>query len=406
MTKPMGVLLGLLLVTNVAWAVVWMNGQEQTASDEPLFEDARDETIDTLRTEVERLKAERPLIPETHPTLQARGKTETTEKPSVEDTEVATAKAAEMEKRRAAMKAQQKAYAAAREQATASLRKVMQIEDPTLRAEGFEELAAALTGSDEYLIEYTLSGIWSAKEIPFDKERFTALIEPLLTSDNAGIRRSALYAIHGVDKDAAEIGLALASAKDPHPTVRQHAARILRMHIGRTVDGESADAIVSLLTDEHANVRKGTLRALWGTEVSSDVESQLLDMAKQPESRHDAVYFGLSTLENKSKRVVDELFTHLLDKNHDTRGRAHWGLGNGVQKDLQPYVAKTYAERLTKFVNPHSHREALKLIVKYGDTTVIPELERFAANDMAEAGVRDLARRAALYIQKRADGGR
>ena len=49
-------------------------------------------------------------------------------------------------------------------------------------------------------------------------------------------------------------------------------------------------------------------------------------------------------------------------------------------------------------VNPNSHREALKLIVRFGDSSLAPDLQRFAENDLVDPEVRKLAARAASYL--------
>ena len=180
--------------------------------------------------------------------------------------------------------------------------------------------------------------------------------------------------------------------------MRQHTARLISLYGGAKLEGEAAETIVKLLGDENHNVRRGTLRGISNAQVTPAIEKQLIEMAGTKEHGHEAVYFGLSQIQHKSRDVVDALLGHLENENRNMRGRAHWGLQRGVAKEQQHYVATQYAERLGKFVNPKTHKEALQLIVRYGDDRLAPQLERFSENDLVDEKTRELARKAAQYL--------
>ncbi|MDJ0974194.1 MAG: hypothetical protein QNJ98_07025 [Planctomycetota bacterium] len=400
MTRTTWLVLSALVLTNAVWALTWFS-----RSDEPPTADA-DTVIADLQQENEALRlraeaAER-LAPPEGGALRApeappveEGKTD----PSTEETEADAAD--EAAKARAEADATRKAQQAALATAREILRKVMQVEDAALRDEGIEELAEALSGDDATLIEYTLGALWSAKDIDIDRVRFAQLVEPHLRSEHPGIRRSALYVIHAMDPSRADLSLALASATDEADTVRHHAGRILALYTGKQFEGETAKAMADLLADESVTVRRGTVRGLSHARITPEIEARLIEMAQRPEERHDAVYFGLSTVPDKSRKVVDALFTYLMDDNVSTRGRAHWGLQRGIPEDQHSYVASRYADHLTKFVSPKSHEEALKMIARYGDDRVIPKIEAFAENSMVDPKVREMARKVVAYVQNK-----
>lgn len=402
MSRATWVVLSLLLATNAVWAYVVFGRDDPPVVIGP--DDAA--VIARLQAEVASLRAradERGAASEEGgalraPALSSPGEAALTDddaaRGGIPDPDAAAPV-------RADAAAQDAARQAALATAKAILRKVMQVEDGALREEGIEELAAAIQGDDPDLVEYTLSALWSAKDVDLDRMRFADLVEPHLVSEHPGIRRSALYVIHAMDPTRADLRLALASATDASETVRTHAGRILALYTGKHFEGESARAMADLLGDESTGVRRGTVRGLSHAAISPEIETRLLEMAARPAERHDAIYFGLSTVPDKSRRVVDALFTYLTDDNHTIRGRAHWGLQRGIPEAQQAYVAARYADHLTKFVNPKSHEEALKLIARYGDDRVLPTIEQFAENAMVDPKVREMARKVVDYVRNK-----
>lgn len=405
MTRFTWFVLFLLVASNAAWVLSRDDpkGDDGTDTTDGTFSDA--ETVDLERT-VADLQDEVARLRGAEPVLLGAGEAERAQDaaPDVADAAATgaakTDAAAHAAKRAAVAKdvARKKAYAAALATAKEMLRKVMQVEDAGLRAEGLREITAALQGDDKELIEYTLSTLYSLRDATFDKSAFQGLVREHLESEDGGIRRSALYALHAVDPEGADVRTAWASANDPDPRVRTHSAKLMSLYGGPELGPESTQAVVQLLEDESLLVRRGTLRGLSNTHVTPDLEQKLIELAADPKMRRETVEFALSQLREKSRTVVDALFAHLEDGNTKVRQRAHWGLQRGVRKSEQHYVATKYAERLGKFVNPKSQREAMQLIARYGDDRLAPQLERFAENELVDEKVRALARKAAEYL--------
>lgn len=399
----------LLVLSNAAWLVAWL-GDDGRSADVAPDRGELEETIDGLRAEVAQLRSEgasdAPQAPSDAafgidsegPELVAGGRKPD---PEVEEREAARLSAEEREAAEAARAKERQAHAEARAKATAMLEKIMQVKDPGLRQEGLRDLEAALAGTDPLMTEYALGALWAMRDLQMDRSAFRSTVLDLLDSEHAGIRRSALYALHATGAVEGDLRFVLEGAKDEDPVVRRHAARILRAYTEGRFAGEAGEALTALLGDEDATVRKGTLRGLWNARVTPEAEAKLIEIASRPTERYDAVYHGLSTLENKSRRVVDVLFECLEDDNHQLRARAHWGLQRGLSEDVQTYVARRYVDHLEKFLNPKSHGEALKVIARYGDASLVADLERFAGNDMIDERVRQWAHKVAEHLRSK-----
>lgn len=403
MTRTAWVLLLVLVASNAAWVVTWLADAGGGRIDEADRE-ALEGTIADLREEVAVLRGagaaargpgagRGPETPEEAfgiegggPELVPGGRRPD---PEAEARQAARLSAEERQAAEEARRQEVKAREEALAYAKAILEKVMQIKDAGLRQEGLRQLEAALVGSDPILTEYALGALHALRDLRMDRSGFRDIVLGLLDSEHPGIRRSALYALHATGAAEGDLRFALAGARDESPVVRQHAARVLRTYTDGRFEGAAGEALVALLCDENLNVRKGTLQGLSGARVTPEAEAKLIEIASRPEERYDAVYHGLSTLGEKSRRVVDALFGYLSDENHRVRARAHWGLQRSVKEEVQPYVARRYAEHLDKFLNPMSHGEALKVIARHGDASLIPQLERFASNELIEERVRE-----------------
>ena len=408
MNKAAWVAVFLLLASNAAWSIVWLSKQDDPATsgaaDEAVVDRAvLEQTILQLEGEVERLRQSDPILAgraDEGTVAPQDGATPAPDGSASADAKAREAKAA-AERALAARKADQAATEVAMEKARAMLKKVMQVQDPGLRQEGLREIADALRGEDAKLIEMTLSVLHSLRTLEkIDRTVFRKLVLEHMDSEHAGVRRSAFYALHATDPESADLRVALKSVDDPAVIVRGHASKLLSMYGNATIEGEAADAVVRLLGDESAHVQRGTLRGLAGTTVAPEVEDKLIEMAAGSPHRREVVS-GLGALNRKSRKVVDALFTHLEDEDHRIRSHAHRGLQRGVDKELQPYVAQRYAGHLEKFLNPRSHQEALRVIARYGDAGLAPQLERFAENELVDPKVREMAHKVATHLAQK-----
>ena len=402
MSKLAWVFLGLLLATNAFWLLSGRDEADEADDGGGTMLDM-EQTIADLQAEVAQLRRAEPVLLGTeegagHPSsaVASDAEVETGQGASAEDEEAEQARAAAE-----ADEVRRKAQTAALAKAKEILGKIMQVEDAGLRAEGLRELTAALEGDDPYLVEYALSSLHSLRKTELDRSEFLSSVRQHLDSENGGIRRAALYALHSVDPASADPRLAVQSASDPSPIVRQHSARLISMYGGGTIEGDASDAIVKLLSDENANVRRGTLRGVSNAKVTPEIEARLIEMAEVSNARQEVVYHGLSMLRDKSRTVVDALVAHLDDDNAVVRRRAHWGLQRNVAQDQQLHVATQYASRLGRFVTPSSQNEALRLIARYGNGGLAPQLERFAENEMVGEKTREMARKAAEYLRRK-----
>jgi len=287
------------------------------------------------------------------------------------------------------------------DQVKATLRKVLQVEDAALRREGLAELESGLRSTDPTLVEYSLSALHSMRVEGVDRSVFRGQVLDLLQAEDAGIRRAALYALHSTGVRPDDMRHALAGAHDESPLVRQHVARVLRLYNHGDFTGEAETALVALLADPNRDVRRGTLRAVSDLGITEPVETALLALAKRPEDRQEAVTYGLSRVKDKSRRVIDSLFTYLDDENAHVRQRAHWGLQHGTRSEDAPYVARGYADHLERFLTPKAQQEALRVIARFGDARLMPQVERFADNTLVETRVRALAGKVVEHLRQK-----
>jgi HEAT repeat protein len=106
-------------------------------------------------------------------------------------------------------------------------------------------------------------------------------------------------------------------------------------------------------------------------EIRQAAETVLeLARAADRETRHAAIYFGLSTFADKSEAVVDALIATLADPDPNDWERALWGLGHGVPEALQRKVAAALVELHNGRSDPRTRERCARTVRQYA-----PELE-------------------------------
>ncbi|MHC4738087.1 MAG: HEAT repeat domain-containing protein, partial [Planctomycetota bacterium] len=131
---------------------------------------------------------------------------------------------------------------------------------------------------------------------------------------------------------------------------------INRNLVSLTHDQSFIRALDACSQDSDANVRAGAASFLgynyiWGKSVEpKEVIEILLRLSKDKDRgvRYQAVYCGLSVVENKDESIIERLVEMALDKTSDF-GRISWGLSRGADEEI-----------IKKYLIPHLTHESTK----------------------------------------------
>jgi beta-lactamase regulating signal transducer with metallopeptidase domain len=311
------------------------------------------------------------------------------EAPEVERKEVAGRKAAEGDAERKAG-----------EIAKPWIEDAMSISDPSKVAAAVAEIRRALASGDPIQVQAGLTAFIRTGDVNYEKASFRDLILPLARSAEGGMRVQAFYALNMAGRTPEDLRLLLDALKDPSPELAPSASHLLFLYTEGKIEGEAAGVVLRLLGSGDENLVRETLRGLWGAQASPEVQARLLEVAKTS-ARHDAIYFGLSTLANKFPAVVDELIRAAEDPDSNVSGRAVWGLGHGVPEESRRKAAD-FALRLFEARGAHRLRsDCLGMLGQYGDASHLPALEALEGNGLLKDDLRAAARDAIGKIQSR-----
>jgi hypothetical protein len=132
--------------------------------------------------------------------------------------------------------------------------------------------------------------------------------------------------------------------------------KILRDRIGLIMDDSFLSAFAACARDVDARVRNQAVIItgdtwVWSARKQNDEAIQLmLQLSHDPDRRvrYNAVYYGLSTVQNKSEAVLRRLVEMLFKdgENSDIAGRINWGLTFG-RRSLPEQVPMIVAEYVT-----------------------------------------------------------
>ncbi len=284
---------------------------------------------------------------------------------------------------RAAAPSQVKAYALAKPW----IEGVLQIEDASLRASSVEEIRKALASEQEEVRFAGLLAFLGAGEGSFDKTSFRDLILPNLNSSHGAVQVKAFYALFNSKREPADLQLVIAAAKADAPGFKDSVSHLLMTYSGGKLEGAAGDVLLELMKTDNPQVLRELMRGLWGAKLSPALEARLIEISKTAQ-RYDAVYFGLSTLQDKSKAVLEELFAAAQDLDHNVWGRALWGLGHGVPEANQSMVADFCIKLFAARGSQRTREEVLGLLERYAGPAQVAALEELAANELLPEDMR------------------
>lgn len=358
----------LLLATNAAW---WFARGEAPVPEAPLHDvqSAREQSATkAAASNVAGLEAELQRARARIEQLEAAARTPAKPPPAANAAQQAAREAAAAGARRAAQL--QRGWMEA----------VLQTGDLLARQKALDEIRQALLHGDPFEVAAALRALAGTAEVDYDKAAFRALVLPHLQSADAGARAAALYALYNTKREPEDRATVLGMVGDPSPQVRGSLAHLVLMYHKGILEGEAADAVVRLMDDADAEVRRSALNGIWGAKVDTRIEDRCLAMLADPQLRHDAVYFGLSTFAAKSPRVVTALVSALTDANPEIAGRAAWGLQTGVAAESHAEVADAIVRLLASRSNSYNREDYMLLLRQLGSARNVPDLEVLLGN--------------------------
>ncbi len=309
----------------------------------------------------------------------------------------------------AAVEAAQRAAAAEQRARMQRMRKLydgwvqdaLQTADPGLRAAALNSLEAALRSGDPTMVAAALAAFARLRELDFDKARFRGYVLDALRSEDAAVRARALTALGVTGTLPGDLELVLGFVADDSPEVRSGLTHQLMRLSDNRLEGAAADAVLRLLGDADEDVRRMTLNGLWGARPDERIVERLIAMTADRERRHDAIYFGLSTFQQKSSAVVAALVSALTDPNFEVAGRADWGLGYGVDAADRAVVADAYLRLLETRSGAQWRERCLRRLGQYGTAAHVPGLEGYAARPGLDENARFELQRLIAQLRQR-----
>ncbi|MFN0241934.1 MAG: hypothetical protein ACKVWV_03505 [Planctomycetota bacterium] len=292
-------------------------------------------------------------------------------------------------------------YTAAYTRAMPWIESIAQKDDAARRDAALAAVESALAASDPREVQAGLVALTQTSGAGYDKMRFRASVRAQLDARDAAVRRSAYYALFEIGAEPADVERALRLAADGHPLVRDSAAHIITLYRGGDLTGDAARAIETLLDDPASQL--ATLRGIWGARVSPSLASRVLSLSRSDsvELAHAAIYFALSTFQDKSQAVVARLVEALADPDPKIVNRAQWGLSQGVPEALWPEVADALLAHFAQSTSRMSRIDALRAVGKIGDEKHAAVLADFVNRRGGSPEMLEIARQAVDDIRAR-----
>lgn len=289
----------------------------------------------------------------------------------------------------------------ARERAQPWIGAAMQIGDAKEREDAVDSMLAAVRSDDPVEQFAGLLAVQSTGEVSFDRAAFVAPARALARSQDGPVRVSAFYVLNLAGREEGDLAhLIEALSTEPDRELRDAGLHLLTLYANGELTGEVEAAALALL-ESYPEQGRIQLNGLWGARVGPQLEDWLLarHASADWQRSYDALYFGLSTLADKSPAVIDALMEAAEHPDHNRSGRAIWGLGHGVPEASQPRVATFFLDLFEARAGDRD--SALRNVARYADATHVVRLEALASNELVSEPHRDAVRRAIEAIGER-----
>ncbi len=248
---------------------------------------------------------------------------------------------------------------------------------PARRERALAAVRAALEGGDPLAVLAGLQTLRSIGDVAFDKASFRPLVLPLAREAEGPTAVAALYSLVATERRPEDLALVHAAWERTPDAMRGDVLNLMQVFGDRRLEGRSEDIALEVLTRIEGNTNV-QFNGLWGARVGPRLEERVLALARDPdrEVRHAAIYFGLSTFQDKSPAVVEGLIEALADPDHNDWGRALWGLGHGVPPSQQPRVVDALVDLYASRSDPRVREDCVRIVRNYGGPQAEARLAR------------------------------
>lgn len=279
-------------------------------------------------------------------------------------------------------------------------------DDDGARFRALQAVRSSLLSDDDGVAQAGLIALQGSYEADFERASLRPHVEALARRLRGAGRVSAFYVLNLLGRTEGDKALLFEALAEPDEALARSASHLLAVHHELDLRDPACEAVLlRLLEGGRASDLREVFRGTWGARLSGPVVARVLEHSRTALA-HDAVYFCLSTLPEKSDAVVDRLLEELEPPPSDSLSRALWGLRVGLspgQQDVarQALVAaldRDYGvERLTRGV----HLETLDALGWLGDDGTLERLEALAAAPGSDEQLATAARLAAERLRDR-----
>jgi len=246
------------------------------------------------------------------------------------------------------------------------------------RAAAIETIRAALSSGVPAREWAALQALQQIGDVEYDKASFRELVLPYAQTARGSILVNALYALHNTSPADGDLALVHAAWERSPEAIAGSISHLLVLFGDRQIHGRSAEIVLEVLGSEDGRRIREGLHGLWGARVDDAVAARLIQLSHSADGdlRHQAIYFGLSTLYDKSEPVIDALIATLNDPDWNNSGRALWGLGFGVPEQHGRKVGAALVDLHNARSDPQVRERCERIVRQLGDAELIGKLAR------------------------------
>ena len=245
------------------------------------------------------------------------------------------------------------------------------------KAQALDEVRAALEAADAVGNLAALRTLQEIGDVAYDKAPLRPLVLPFAREGRGPILHAALYALANTEKQDADVALVHAGWERDPEALRGSVTYLMFTLSGGNLTGRSEEIALEVI---EASIDRGrpSFSGMWGARVGPALGARLIEFSASPdhELRHDAIYYGLSTFQDKSGPVVEALIEALRHPDQSDARRALWGLTHGVSESQHARAVEAALKLHAARSDPKTRERCAYIVETYGTPTDLGRLER------------------------------
>ncbi|MCX7050179.1 MAG: SUMF1/EgtB/PvdO family nonheme iron enzyme [Candidatus Sumerlaeota bacterium] len=260
--------------------------------------------------------------------------------------------------------------------------RIQQQSDKTKRAQALAELLAMMDGASDARLK-ALGALSELRDVPFERGPYAERARKALKDEAPAMRAAAVTALGAIGEAPGDLEAMASLADDPSEAVREFLPQSLCALGGRPAPPVVIATLGKMLNDSSRNVIEAAIGMLIGCPFTPAMEKRVIELSRDEEHGHSAIYFALSPQLDKNETICRRLIEVMeTPGDRENQERAAWGLAHySVVPEARDKVVAAFIRAYDESTNAYVRSECIFGLGTHATQAAAAKLRDIAAND-------------------------